>query len=176
MLRILSLLAKVPFCLFLALVLPPFQAEAAALKILKADQLREAPIISAKVIIELKQGATVMYISRKGFWANVEAGGFRGWVRISALNIREDGKGSGLASIVSGRGATGNVVNTSGTRGLSPEELNMAAPDLRELDALKKLRVRTEDAEAFAKAGQLQSRAISYVRQNRTTTDEKGNK
>ncbi len=176
MLRRLVLPAKVTFCIFAALVLPSFAAAAATLKILKADQLRDAPIISAKVLADLKPGASVVYISRKGFWANVEIGGSRGWVRISALNIREDGKGSGLASIVSGRGATGKVVNTTGTRGLSAEEISMASPDLRELDALKRLSVSPEDAEAFATAGKLQSRSISYVRQNRTKPDEKGSK
>jgi hypothetical protein len=151
-----------------------WSAKAATLKVLKAEQVREGPIVSAKVLTEIKPGTNVTYISRKGFWANIQIAGTKGWVRISALDLKEDGKGTGLSALVSGRGATGNVVNTSGSRGLNAEELNIVTPDLRELEALRKLNVRADEAEAFAKAGQLQSRTVSYIRQSRSKSDKNG--
>lgn len=163
-------------CVVIAAALWSSNAQADTLKVLRVDQMREGPVLSAKVIAELKAGTTVTYIGRRGFWANIEVAGARGWVRISALNIKGDGKGAGLAALASGRGASGNVVNTSGTRGLSAEELSIVEPDLKELEVLKKLGVPPEEAEEFAKAGQLQVRALNYVKQSGSKSDQKGTK
>ena len=49
-------------------------------------------------------------------------------------------------------------------------------PDLKELEVLKKLGVPPEEAEEFAKAGQLQVRALNYVKQSGSKSDQKGTK
>lgn len=162
--------------LIIASALWSYNAEAATLKVLKLDQMREGPLISAKVVAELRPGTTVIYIGRRGFWVNIEVAGSKGWVRITTLNIKDDGKGAGLAALASGRGATGNVVNTSGTRGLSAEELNLAQPDFKELEALKKLEVQSEEAVAFAKLGKLLPRSMNYVKHIDSKNASKGDK
>jgi hypothetical protein len=71
--------------------------------------------------------------------------------------------GAGLAALATGRGATGNVVTTSGTRGISAEDLTGAAPDAAELQEVETLAVTPEQARRFAGEAGLASRDLAYL-------------
>ena len=91
-----------------------------------AKVLKEASA-GASVVGQLSKGAAVKIVDRNGGWMKVQAGSTSGWVK--SLVVKRDAKSGGaddVAAVVSGRGATGQVVSTSGTRGLDADSLKAA--------------------------------------------------
>jgi len=130
----------------------------------KPDDLRSSPEATGPVVFSLKQGTGVKLLERKGFWQKVETPQGTGWLKLSSLKMSTgESATAGLAAVTTGRGATGNVVSTSGTRGLSAEEMLAAQPDEKTYDAVVSRPVSAKDAEAFASAGKLEPRVVDYV-------------
>lgn len=126
----------------------------------KAQQEAKA---DATVTGQLAKGTEVKILERSGGWMKVQGSGVTGWVK--ALTVKRDGKGVGLtdvASVVSGRGATGKVVSTSGTRGLDAETLKAAKFNKSELDTMETQKADKKDAEQFAQAVDLKAMKLAY--------------
>jgi len=112
----------------------------------------------------------VTILERKGGWFRVQAGKKSGWVRMLNVKVTEGaqnlGSGTNLtqaATLATGRVGTGNVVSTSGLRGLNEEELRSAKPDYSQFDKLNGYGVDKNAASAYAKSHGLTRRPVQYL-------------
>ncbi len=69
----------------------------------------------------------------------------------------------GVAALSTGRAGTGQIVSTTGVRGLSEEELKAAKFDGEELKKAEANAVSKADAQAFAAKGKLTARSFAYL-------------
>jgi uncharacterized protein YraI len=126
--------------------------------------LLATPSTSAAPTGAAKAGVTVQVLDRRGFWAKVSVGGASGWVKLSALSLSNANSGREIASLASGRSGQGNVVSTSGGRGLdNGADLTKGTPNPAAVAALSGLAVSQDDAERFARAGHLVPRTLPYT-------------
>ena len=136
------------------------------------DALRQEPLATARPVTTLRAGHNLTGFERKGFWRRVEdLRGQSGWLRLSSLRSPSARPlDTGLAALSTGREASGNVVLTSGTRGvgkrqkpLTAELLLAATPNQSELSRLLQSLPDPQAALEFAAAGQLQTRTLRYL-------------
>ena len=132
---------------------------------LKADSLRVEPYNDAKTVGNLTRGDTVEIITKKGAWLQVKTKKSTGWVRL--LSVKRGASSTannakGVLDVVSGRAGTGQVVSTTGVRGLSAEELKAAKFNEDEMVGLESYTQSTVEAKKFADAGKLQATKFSY--------------
>lgn len=136
---------------------------------LKADKLVAEPFADAKPVGSLAKGAAVTILKKSGGWYQVKAKGGQGWVRMLSVRRGQAGKGSAasdVAALSTGRAGTGQIVSTTGVRGLSEEELKAARYDEAELKKAEAFAVSRADAAKFAQKGKLLARAFNYLPAN----------
>ena len=80
----------------------------------------------------LQTGKSVKILDKSGFWVKVESNGQVGWVKLSDVQLAN--VVNSLDPLATGRNAAGNIVNTAGVRGLSPEELKNSQPNPSSVD------------------------------------------
>ncbi|MEW5755761.1 MAG: SH3 domain-containing protein [Pseudomonadota bacterium] len=138
---------------------------------IKADELKAEPFRDAKALGKLATGDKIEILKREGAWYQVKsAKGAKGWVRM--LNVRrgEAKKASatstatGVANLASGRAGTGQVVATTGIRGLNEQELKSAQFNEAELKRAESFGVPAQEAQTFAQAGKLAARKVKYLK------------
>jgi Zn-dependent protease with chaperone function len=148
------------------------EARGERLVLARDDTLRQEPLATARAVANLRAGHNLTGFERKGFWRRVEGlRGQVGWVRLSSLRSPSARPmETGLAALSTGREASGNVVLTSGTRGvakrqkpLTAEVLLAATPNQIELSRLLQSLPDPQAAVDFAAAGQLQTRSLRYL-------------
>ncbi|MEN9788387.1 MAG: hypothetical protein RLZZ473_451 [Pseudomonadota bacterium] len=148
------------------------EARGERLVLARDDTLRQEPLATARAVANLRAGHNLTGFERKGFWRRVEGlRGQVGWVRLSSLRSPSARPmETGLAALSTGREASGNVVLTSGTRGvakrqkpLTAEVLLAATPNQTELSRLLQSLPDPQAAVDFAAAGQLQTRSLRYL-------------
>ncbi|HWQ39206.1 MAG TPA: SH3 domain-containing protein [Burkholderiales bacterium] len=136
---------------------------------LKDDRLRAEPYADAKEIGHLKKGAQVIIVKRSGGWYQVKSGSQQGWIRMLSVRRGSAGKTDvakevgGVTALASGRAGTGQVVSTTGVRGLSEEELKGAKFNAAQLAKAQSYATSAEDARRFAAQGKLESRSVAYL-------------
>lgn len=133
---------------------------------LKADKLVAEPFADAKQVGSLAKGEAVTILKKTGGWYQVKGKGPQGWVRMLSVRRGEAGKSSAakdVAAISTGRTGTGQIVSTTGVRGLSEEELKAAKYDEKELMKAESFVVSKADAGKFAQKGKLLARAVNYL-------------
>lgn len=133
---------------------------------LKADTLRAEPFADAKVTGKMARNDKLEILGQKGAWLKVKTPKFSGWVRLLAVKRATTAKSNtaaGVLGIASGRTGTGQVVSTTGVRGLSEEELRSAKFNEDEVKTLENYAVSTDQAQAFANAGDLKARKLDYL-------------
>lgn len=157
------------FCLISLLFLLPVltlnTAFAADLGVaLKADKLLAEPFNDAKTVGNLLRGDNVEIITKKGAWLQIKAKKSTGWVRLLSVKRTNStaSNSKGILDIASGRSGTGQVVATTGVRGLSAEELKSAKFSEEEMKAMESYTESGVQAKKFAEAGQLQVTKMSY--------------
>jgi len=128
----------------------------------KASDLKASAAADSKTVKNLPAGTPVKLAKREGFWVEVDAGGTKGWVKLSDVAMGA-GVSAGIGAMDTGRGGKGNIVSTSAARGLSAKELVAAKPDPQQFENLKKLSVTSAEAEAFAQAAGLKTRTLALV-------------
>lgn len=128
----------------------------------KAADLKASPAADAKTLKSLTSGTSVKLAKREGFWVEVDAGGAKGWLKLSDITMGAGATG-GIGALDTGRTGKGNIVSTSAARGLSAKELVAAKPDVQEFESLKTLGVSSQDAEQFAQAGGLKTRTVAML-------------
>lgn len=131
---------------------------------LKNDSLKAEPFSDAKSVGTLSRGDKLDILEKKGAWLKVKSAKSQGWVRL--LSVKRSGNGNeagGVLALASGRSGTGQVVSTTGVRGLNEEELRAAKfneEDIKKLDANA---VSADDAKNFASAGGLKVQKLDYL-------------
>lgn len=134
---------------------------------LKNDTLRFEPYADAKAVGTFTRGESVQILKKKGAWLQVKAKKGTGWVRL--LSVKRgvaSGSGnqvSGALAAASGRAGTGQVVATTGIRGLTADELKAAKFNEAEIKAMENNSVTPAQAQKFASAGSLKVLAFSNL-------------
>lgn len=143
---------------------------------LKADQLVAEPFNDAKTTGNILRGDNVEIITKKGAWLHIKSKKSTGWVRLLSIKHTNIASNStkGILDVASGRAGTGQVVSTTGVRGLSAEELKSAKFSEEEMKAMESYAETSEQAKKFADAGQLQATKMNYFASS--TKASKGNK
>lgn len=132
---------------------------------LKADTLRKEPFADAKTVGSLAKNDSVEILSKKGAWLQVKSKKSTGWVRLlSVKRGAASSSASSVADIASGRTGTGNVVSTTGIRGLSAEELKAAKFNEEEIKKMEGYQVSAGAAQSFASAGGLSATKMAYLK------------
>ncbi len=156
--------------LLAALLLLPVAAAAQDTGVaLKDDTLRAEPFADAKSVGSLKKGASVTILKRASGWYQIKAGSTQGWVRMLSVRRGEaaqagaGAQAGGVAALATGRAGTGQIVSTTGVRGLSAEELKAAKFDAAQLRKAESHAVSRADAQAYARQGGLKSVRFDYL-------------
>jgi hypothetical protein len=128
-------------------------------KATKSADLLAEPAAGAGKSGVMTSGQAVSVLDKKGFWVKVQSGNQSGWVKLTDIELPN--AVTKIDPMSTGRASGGNIVNTAGVRGLSPEELkgskpNTAAVDLAVQNASK---VSESDVAAFIASGGITSRA-----------------
>jgi uncharacterized protein YraI len=155
--------------LLLAVLLLPGMALAAQMGVaLKADSVRAEPYADAKTTGNLARGDKLEILTKQGAWLKVKTSKSTGWVRL--LSVKRDAtsaSGSGDAAAVldlaSGRSGTGQVVATTGVRGLSEEDLKAAKFNEAEVKTLESYTQSAEQGQKFASGGGLKATKFAYL-------------
>lgn len=154
-------------CLMLPLGAANVQAQAVEKGVaLKADKLLAEPFADAKQAGTLAKGEAVTILKKTGGWYQVKGKGAQGWVRMLSVRRGEAAKGGAVkdvAALSTGRTGTGQIVSTTGVRGLSEAELKAARYDEKELVKAESFAVSKADASKFAQMGKLEARAFNYL-------------
>jgi hypothetical protein len=136
---------------------------------LKPDEVKAEPFKDAKTIGKIAKGDRVEILARQSGWLRVKAAGKTGWVRMLSVR-RGQAAGSdvgkevgGIAGIATGRAGTGQVVSSTGVRGLSEEELKAATFDEAELQRAEAFAVAVAEAKTFAAQGKLTVREVALL-------------
>ncbi len=133
---------------------------------LKDDNLRKEPYSDAATSGAFKRNDKVEILEKKGAWLKVKVAGGSGWVRMLSVRRGEASKnneGKGVLNLASGRSGTGQVVATTGVRGLNEEELKAAKFNEAEIKQMESYAASADSARQFAQAGSLQARKLDYL-------------
>jgi hypothetical protein len=135
----------------------------------RSTELKERGAADAKTVTTLPEKTAVKVLERGGGgWTRIDAGGQVGWVRVFHLRFQatvessSSGGGflSGVTSMLGGGRAPHATVATTGIRGLSPEDLKNASPDMGALAKMQSYRADKPGAERFAREGKLAAVSI----------------
>jgi hypothetical protein len=144
--------------------------------VLRAADLLAQPFIDAAKSGPLTANQSVTILERRGAWANIEAGGKSGWVRV--LNLRlEPGAarpggagpsgGSGNPLSLLQTGSSGRTV-TTGVKGMDETDIQNATPDYAELELLGTLAENADAARANAVKSNLKENTVDYLDKGRS--------
>lgn len=126
--------------------------------VLKNDTLRKEPYADAKTSGSLTRGETVDILKKQGAWLQIKTKKTTGWVRLLSVKRGVSASGNqtaGVLAAASGRAGTGQVVSTTGIRGLNEEELKAAKFNESEVKTLEGYTLSADDGRKFANAGKL---------------------
>ena len=161
--------------LLAALLLPGVSLAAEMGSALKADIIRAEPYSDAKKTGSFVRGDKLEILSKKGAWLKIRSAKGSGWVRLLSVK-RGTSKGgneaAGILKLASGRAGTGQVVATTGIRGLNEEELKSAKYNAAEVKKLESYTKTSEQGRQFAQSGGLKAVIFSYLPE----TQNKGEK
>ena len=134
---------------------------------LKNDSMRFEPFADAKVTGAFSRGDNLEILNKKGAWLQVKSKNNTGWVRLLSVKRGSSGAGSqtaGVLAAASGRAGTGQIVSTTGVRGLGEEELKAAKFNETEVKTLEGYTQSAEQGSQFANAGSLKTIAFSNLK------------
>ncbi len=136
---------------------------------LKADEIKAEPFTDAKALGKIAKGDQLEILARQSGWLQVKAGGKKGWVRLLSVRRGQAAQTNvaqeigGAAGVATGRTGTGQVVSTTGVRGLDAEELKAAQFDEKQIAKAESLGSSAEDARKFAGQGGLAVQKVKFL-------------
>ncbi|HEY8554256.1 MAG TPA: SH3 domain-containing protein [Burkholderiales bacterium] len=138
--------------------------------VLRETELKREPSFDAPTLARLPAGTRVIAADREGGWLRVINDGREGWVRLLHVSLQPPGTGGGsaqelesVAKLATGRAGTGNIVSTTGIRGLREEQLRAAAPNEGEVARLEGYAATPEAANAYARKHGLARRDVAEL-------------
>jgi len=133
---------------------------------LKNDSMRLEPFADAKVAGSFNRGDSLEILKKQGAWLQVKTKKTTGWVRLLSVKRSSSSAGNqaaGVLAAASGRAGTGQVVSTTGIRGLSEEDLKAAKFNELEVKKLESYTQSAEQGSQFARAGNLKTIAFANL-------------
>lgn len=131
---------------------------------LKTDEIKAEPFRDAKTVGSLATGDTVEILDQRGGWFQVKSAKGNGWVRMLSVRRGEARKRSGevgeVFGLAAGRAGTGQVVATTGIRGLGEADLKAAKYSETELKNADSFATTREEGRKFAAEGKLVPRKV----------------
>lgn len=142
---------------------------------LKNDSMRVQPYADAKVTGRFSRGESLQILKKKGAWLQVKTTKTTGWVRL--LAVKRGGstarnQTADVLALASGRAGTGQIVATTGIRGLSAEQLKAAQFNAAEIKLLETYTLSAAQGRQFASAGKLKAVAFSELAAPVTTNTQ----
>lgn len=134
---------------------------------LKNDTLRKEPYADAKTAGNFIRGEKVEILKKQGAWLQVKTKKTTGWVRLLSVKRGTSTAGNqtaGILAAASGRAGTGQVVSTTGVRGLSEQELKAAKFNESEIKTMESYTQSADDGRSFANAGKLKPIAFANLK------------
>lgn len=134
---------------------------------LKNDTLRKEPFADAKSAGSMTRGESVQILKKQGAWLQIKTKKTTGWVRLLSVKRGTSTGGSqsaGVLAVASGRAGTGQVVSTTGVRGLSEDELKAAKFNETEISAMESYTTSADAARQFANQGQLKTTTFANLK------------
>ncbi len=134
---------------------------------LKNDSMRLEPYADAKVTGTFNRGDTLEILTKKGAWLQVKNKKNTGWVRLLSVkrgSTSANNQTSGVLAVASGRAGTGQVVSTTGIRGLSAQDLKAAKFNESEVKTMESYTLTVEQGRQFANAGNLKTVVFSNLK------------
>lgn len=134
---------------------------------LKNDTLRKEPFADAKSAGSMARGESVQILKKQGAWLQIKTKKTTGWVRLLSVKRGAASGGNqtaGVLAVASGRAGTGQVVSTTGVRGLSEDELKAAQFNEAEISAMEGYTTSADSARQFANQGQLKTTAFTNLK------------
>ena len=135
---------------------------------MKESALMQKPFSDAKTLATLPARANLQILGRQGGWMRVKASGKTGWVRmldvrVGAAPASAKTSAKDVAALATGRSGSGNIVATSGIRGLSEEDLKSAKGNPEELKRLDQFTATEKSASDYARRTKLKQRSLNYL-------------
>ena len=136
---------------------------------LKADEIKDEPFKDARTVGKIAKGDKVEILARQSGWLQVKAGGKQGWVRMLSVRRGQAAQADaakeigGVAGLATGRAGTGEVVSSTGVRGLSEEELKGARFDAAQVAKAESYSVQPADARSYASQGKLSEEKVAFL-------------
>ena len=136
---------------------------------LKPDDIKAEPFKDAKTVGKIAKGDKVEILTRQSGWLQVKASAKKGWVRMLSVRRGEAGQKDaakelgGVAGLATGRAGTGEVVSSTGVRGLSEEELKAAKFDEAQIAKAEAHAVSGSTAKTFATEGKLAAQKVAAL-------------
>jgi len=127
---------------------------------LKNDNIRAEPYADAKIAGSFSRGDSLEILKKQGAWLQVKTKKSTGWVRLLSVKrgiATTTNKTAGALAVASGRAGTGQVVSTTGVRGLSEQDLKAAKFNETEIKTLESYTLSAEQGRQFANAGNLKA-------------------
>jgi hypothetical protein len=134
---------------------------------LKNDTLRKEPFADAKTAGSFKRGENLQILKKQGAWLQVKTTKTTGWVRLLSVKRGTTTAGNqtaGILAAASGRAGTGQVVSTTGVRGLNEQELKAAKFNESEIKTMESYTLSADDGRNFANAGKLKPIAFANLK------------
>ncbi len=135
---------------------------------LKNDSMRFEPFSDAKVTGSFTRGESLEIIKKQGAWLQVKTKKTTGWVRLLSVkrgaSSSAGNQTSGVLAAASGRAGTGQVVSTTGIRGLSEQDLKAAKFNETEVKTLESYTLSADQGKQFATAGKLKTIAFANLK------------
>jgi len=150
-------------------VLIPTAFAAEAGTALKADSMRAQPFTDAKIVGSFTKNEKLQILIRKGAWLQVKTSKATGWVRLLSVKrgtTTTASQTSGALNVASGRAGTGQVVATTGVRGLSEQELKSAKFNEAEISKMESLTLKAAQGQSFAASIGLKATQLNYLPAN----------
>jgi len=157
--------------LIAACMLPAFYGSAALAAetgtALKNDTIRKEPYADAKSAGSFTRGENLEILKKQGAWLQVKTKKSTGWVRLLSVKrgtATTSSQSAGILAAASGRAGTGQVVSTTGVRGLSEQELKAAKFNETEIKTMESYTLSADDGRSFANAGKLKPIAFANLK------------
>ena len=134
---------------------------------LKDDNVRAEPYADAKMTGKFIRGDKLEILSKQGAWLKIKTSSNTGWVRLLPVkrgsSTSSGNQTKGVLDVASGRAGTGQVVATTGVRGLSEEELKGAKFNEAEVKTLEGYIQSAAQGQQFASSGDLKTVKFAYL-------------
>ncbi|QIL44100.1 SH3 domain-containing protein [Acidovorax sp. HDW3] len=138
---------------------------AQSLQVSTATELRAGPALNAKNLVSLTVGTMVQQLEVRGGWLRVQVQGQEGWLRsthVRALSTAAPAAQNPLTGLSGVFSASSNrPTATTGTRGLTAEQLANAQPAPAEVQRMESFAATAAQAQQFAKNGKLQVQSFA---------------